>query len=149
MQKSFIDKEKNRLIKEFHIKLKQYKIEDYMKEAILSGYGVTSSKELNCRELLELNDLLDREHNGDYAELDKLRKRVMASIGAFLRALHKQENDKIIKSIACRAAKYENFNDIPASKLRAIYSEFTKQTKGITGARAVTSEMIGNLASLN
>ena len=133
---------KKQLIKKFHVLLRQYGIGNETKAVILAGYGVESSAELSVLELVNLCSRIKEGFDKQFSELDQLRKRVIAAIGGYLRALHRDENIQIIKTIACRATKYEKFNDIPVSNLRAIYGEFTRQTKAIKGAKEVTSEML-------
>jgi hypothetical protein len=74
-------------------------------------------------------------------EFDLWRKRVMASIGGWLRYLTSnpspqgegsttaQDNSERIKAIAGRAASRKAFNDITLSELRAIYYEFINKQK--------------------
>jgi hypothetical protein len=62
-------------------------------------------------------------------DADTWRKRVMASIGGWLRACGTQHTAEAIKSIACRAAQRTAFNDISLSELRAIYAEFNNKQK--------------------
>ena len=61
--------------------------------------------------------------------MDTWRKRVMASIGGWLRACDTQHTAETIKAIACRAAQRKAFNDITLSELRAIYAEFLNKQK--------------------
>jgi hypothetical protein len=61
--------------------------------------------------------------------MDTWRKRVMASIGAWLRACGTTHTVETIKAIACRAAQRKAFNDITLSELRAIYAEFNNKQK--------------------
>jgi GH18 family chitinase len=60
---------------------------------------------------------------------DVWRKRVMASIGGWLRSCGTQHTVETIKAIACRAAQRKAFNDITLSELRAIYAEFNNKQK--------------------
>ena len=75
-------------------------------------------------------------------ELDNLRKRVMASIGAYLREMGYQEGFEVIKKIACRASQCENFNDIPAEKLRALYNAFNHYKKAMIKVREITEVLL-------
>jgi hypothetical protein len=60
---------------------------------------------------------------------DTWRKRVMASIGGWLRACGTTHAAETIKAIACRAAQRKEFNEITLSELRAIYAEFNNKQK--------------------
>ena len=57
------------------------------------------------------------------------RKRVMASVGGWLKLCHIQHSEDTIKAIATRAAKRKFFNEITVSELRAIYAEFNNKQK--------------------
>ena len=61
--------------------------------------------------------------------MDTWRKRVMASIGGWLRACDTQHTAETIKAIACRSMQRKAFNDITLSELRAIYAEFLNKQK--------------------
>jgi hypothetical protein len=61
--------------------------------------------------------------------MDTWRKRVMASIGGWLRACNTTHTAETIKAIACRASQRKAFNDITLSELRAIYAEFNNKQK--------------------
>lgn len=82
-------------------------------------------------------------HSGgaEVARMNKYRKRVIAAIGAWLRSRCKKENIATIKAIACRAAKADKFNDIPASKLRALYEEWKNKKAVSVEVNAVVGEI--------
>ena len=85
-----------------------------------------------------------------YGDCDKWRKRVMASVGAWLKALNKESNMQQIIGIACRAAgKYKRFNDIPASRLRDVYYEFVRKRKVIENATDITEAITAELEMMN
>lgn len=113
--------EKNRLIKQFHTLLTLNSVSDKHKEAILSGFGVTSSTELSELELKSVIAKLSHDS-------DQWRKRVMAAIGAWLTSMQQPSNAKLIIAIACRASGYTDFNKIPVSRLRDIYSGFVRKS---------------------
>jgi len=92
---------------------------------------------------------LEMEANPQLMKLDQARKRTMASIGAWLRAMNKQENLNIIKGIACRASKKDNFNDIPLEQLRSLYAAFNKKRKDLEMVEFMTAEQIEFLSLQN
>ena len=49
-----METEKNRLIRKFHALLSKHGISNEEKQAMLASYGVTSSRDMNTYELLEL-----------------------------------------------------------------------------------------------
>lgn len=75
-------------------------------------------------------------------EMDKARKRLIAAIDAYLRELKQESNIALIKSVACRAAKYDNFNSIPVERLRSIYNAFVQRTKDMKTVDKLTLELL-------
>lgn len=147
---TIMDKEKNRLLKRFHALLGQLGGDVSMKkEAILESYGVKSSRDLNAHELLEACAVLERETNPKIAKSDQLRKRLIASIGGWLKAMNHESNIDIIKSIACRAAGVRNFNLITDERLQSLYSAFNKKQKDIAFVDDLTNNELDFLISMN
>ncbi len=150
MATTLLDREQKRLLKRFHTLLGKAGIGRDGKEAILSSYGVISSKELSAYELLEICNELDKQSNPKAQELDKWRKRVIASIGGWLKMIGADGNDiQKIKAIACRATETDNFNEIPLERLRNIYYAFKKKQKDAQQVEAITDEMINRMVMLN
>lgn len=89
------------------------------------------------------------ENNPRQVRLDQARKRVIAAIGAWLRSRNRKENIVIIKAIACRAARVDDFNEIPANKLRALYEEWRNKSKVSVETDAVIVEIENSLAFMN
>jgi hypothetical protein len=94
---TFEEKQIKGLIKKFHTLLGRTGGGTEAKEAILSAYGVASSRDLSAAQLIEICNSLDRLLNPQLAELDKHRKRLMASIGAWLRAMNVQESPEKLR----------------------------------------------------
>jgi hypothetical protein len=146
---TLLDTEQKRLIKKFHTLLGKAGVGIEGKEAILSGYGVESSKDLTVPELIEICNAIDMQMNPGLAELDKYRKRLIASIGGWLRAMGRTENIRIIKAVACRASKRDSFNDIPLEQLRSLYNAFNKKKKDLAMVEEMTAEELNFLISSN
>jgi hypothetical protein len=87
--------------------------------------------------------------NPKLKELDTYRKRLMASIGGWLKAMGIESNDKKIKAVACRAAQRDGFNDIPVEQLRSLYAAFNKKQKDLKNVEALTAEKIDYLSFCN
>lgn len=138
-----------RLIKRFHTLLNQLPDARAAKEEILLSYDVCSSKYLSIEQLSGVCYELDRVLKPANAELDKWRKRLIASIGGWLRAMNKSENIDMIKAIACRAAVKQEFTQIPMEQLRSLYSAFTKKQKDLKSVEMLTEVEIGWLEMLN
>lgn len=131
------------LLRKFHSLCARLNMDADMKLALLSDYGVESSKDLTNEELTDVCDRLNGILNPCDAKRDKMRKRVIAAIGGWLRLIGKEgEGIDYIKGIACRAAKVENFNHIPLERLMTIYNMFLKRQKD---AKAV-NEVAGQIA---
>ena len=81
---------------------------------------------------------LDKRTEG--ADISKLRKRVMAAIGAYLRSEGRFESPSIIKGIACRATGYRSFNKIPRERLRNLIGLFNDKVKDKRAVEAITAE---------
>lgn len=140
--KTFTDLEKNGLIRKFHTLLSRCGMDDIEKREILRQCGVASTKDLTVKQLIDVCDALYSMANPKVSETDKLRKRVIASIGAYLREMHLCEDIDRIKSIACRASGVSHFNDIPAAKLRAVYNAFNHYKKAMTSVREITETLL-------
>lgn len=149
MATTLLDKQQRQLIKKFHTLLGKAGVDAAGKEAILAGYGVSSTKELSAYELLEACNALDKIANPQAHELDVWRKRVIASIFAYFNALGLQGDIERVKGTATRAAKSATFNEISLEQLRSIYSAFTKKAKTVKNVDAITREELGALRSLN
>jgi hypothetical protein len=149
MKTTFIEKQKTALIKKFHVLLGQAKIDNEQKLNLLSAYGAVSSKELNVYELTELCGILDKIVNPEAIELDKLRKRLIASIAGYRQAMGATTNIDEIKAIACRAAEVKNFNRISEQRLRSLYNAFNKMRKDLKNVKALTDDKIKELQMLN
>ncbi len=77
-------------------------------------------------------------------DIDKWRKRVMASIGGYLKIMGHAGNAALIKQIACRATGYDDFNAIPQARLMNVYNTFLNKQHDF---KKLTSEMQHELAS--
>lgn len=139
---TFMDKQKNALLRKYHALLRRGGVNDEERLALLSAYGVESAKELNVYELTELCDTLYRAVvNTD--EADRWRKRLIAAIDQYLRAMgHRGGNLPEIKAVACRAAQAENFNRIGTDRLKSLYNAFKRRTADLHQVDAMTDTLI-------
>lgn len=146
-----MEKQRRILLKKFHVLLGASGGDVKLKkEAILSSYGLSSSRELNAHELLEICTALELEVNPALAESDRLRKRLIAAIGGWLNMLGQNGRDIVlIKAIACRAAEAASFNRIGNDRLRSLYYAFKKKQKDIEFADDLTTAEIDRITSLN
>lgn len=126
-----MEKHQKGLLKKFHTLLGKAGVNEDGKREILASYKVVSSKDLTAYELLQICDRLEGLISPSKQEVDKWRKRVMAAIGSYLRAMGYEENRSVIYSIACRASGVENFNKIGVERLRSIYNAFNHKRNDI------------------
>ena len=132
---------KKQLLKQFHTVLSKNGMMKY-KASILESAGVDSSKDLSENDLIAfINNL-----NGD---ADMWRKRVMASVGGWLNAMRIPNNPNNIKGIATRASGYKTFNEIPISRLRDIYYEFSKKGKAAENSQLLKQSITDALTFSN
>ena len=149
MKTTFMEKEQKQLLKKFHSLLVKSGAGPEYKEAILESYGVESSRDLSASDLLDICNKLSLLSDPALAEPDRWRKRVMASIGGWLRSTGGEENATYIKSVACRAAEKERFNDIPVGMLRNLYYEFKNKQKVHEAVNVIDAKRSLSVISLN
>lgn len=130
------------LLKKFHSLCFRLNMSVEEKLVLLAGYGVESSVDLTNEELTQVCDRLNNLLNPADAKRDKMRKRVIAAIGGWLRLIGKgDEGVDYIKGVACRAAKTENFNQISTERLTTIYNMFLKRQKDAKAVEAVAGQI--------
>ena len=135
-----MEKQQKWLLRQFHPLCSRLRLSAEEKAAIIEGYGVESSADINNDDLMNICRALEKRLDSNAVKLDRLRKQVIAAIGGWLRMQGKPENIADIKAIACRATKYDNFNRIPPERLRNVYNAFLNKQKD--------SRMIDELVSM-
>lgn len=138
MATTIMEQQQKNLLKKFHTLLGKARIDEDGKEAILSGYGVSSSKDLTAYELLEVCNKLEKMADPELAEQDRWRKRLIASIFEYRKAMGAAATMQEVKAIACRAAEVKDFNKITIDRLRSLYNAFNKQTKDLKRVQQIT-----------
>jgi hypothetical protein len=125
------------LLRKFHAIAGKMENTEQVKESIKQSYNVHSSRDLNEQQLIDIcNKLEEMQHT----EGDKWRKRLIASISAWLTAMSREHNINVIKAVACRASKRTSFNSIPVEQLRSLYYAFNNKAKDIQAVDIVTAE---------
>lgn len=142
--KTLIEKQRNVWIKKFHVLIREAGIDNDTKMDMLAAYGVTSSRDLELKELIDLCEKLDRMIHPEEDEMDKWRKRLIASIYGWRKAMGSNTTTiDEVKAIACRAAGESGkrgFNAIPLERLRSLYYAFMKKEKDLKTVEEMTEE---------
>lgn len=128
MKQTIMDKQQKWLLKRFHTACTRLGMSVDEKMELLAAYGVESSADLDSDDLVKICFELEKRLDPAMAELDKWRKRVMASIGGYLEMIDKEQTPELIKGMACRSTKYTEFNSIPLERLKNVYFAFTKRS---------------------
>ncbi|RKE02338.1 hypothetical protein [Marinifilum flexuosum] len=137
---------KKQLLRKFHSTCAKAGMSGEEKTALLSSFDVESSADLSESQLKYIIRILEKQAN---PEGDRQRKRVIASIGGWLRKCSIEHDINTIKSIACRAAGTKSFNQIPLSKLRAIYYEFRNKQQVNAASNEAKEEILNTLILCN
>lgn len=146
MPRSFIATERNRLLGKYHSLCNQLRMSDDERRAMLwQNYKVMSSADLDNHQLIDLCSTLEQHANPAIERQNRERRRVIAAIGGWLRLSGSEkptpaENLAYIKSIACRATKYDDFNAIPTERLRNLYATFANKQKDKRNLEAILKE---------
>lgn len=150
------------LIREFHVLLNRLGVDEIGKEGILSAYGAESSTQLHPTALVEINEALHKEcrkrgiekkptEKPPMSDLEKERQRCRVATGKFLARKGYIKADgwgfnewAKIRSVICRSAKVQHFDEIPLSRLRGLTYEFNKQRQAAEDA----AELAANTADM-
>ena len=138
------------LRRKFHALCAQLDIHEESKREILEAYGCESTLDLTLDELGDVCNKLESKLNPRVEEYDRYRKRVIAAIFAWCKAIGRNDADmSMVKSIACRAAGKKTFNDIPLERLRSLYNAFKNKSKDVAFVHELTMEEISHATLLN
>lgn len=132
------------ILKKFHTLCHVLGLTDDEKRTIVESYGVESSRDMDTHDLIDVCASLAEQANRKTgtADLDKLRKRVMAAIGGYLRTIGKERNASVIKGIACRATGYADFNKIPRERLRNLVGAFNNKVKDAQSVEDIANALM-------
>lgn len=142
---TFLDKQKNALLRKYHMLLRQRGVNDEEKQVLLASYGVSSGRDLNVYELTELCQRIDMQSPAAQ-EADRWRKRVIAVVSQYLQLMHYGSSLDEVKSVVCRAAGGAEFNQISTDRLRSIYNAFNHRVNDMKFADSV--QMVVNVNSI-
>ena len=140
------------LLKKYHTLCSVLGLSAEEKRAIAESYGVESSRDIDTHDLVNICAKLSEQANQKTGtgDMDKLRKRVMASIGQYLRKSGRKSNASVIKAIACRATDHDDFNKIPRERLRNLIALFNNKVKDSEAVDKLTAaeDVLNNMAKL-
>ena len=139
-----MDKIHRDILKKFHTLCSVLGLTEAEKRAIVENYGVESSRDMDTHDLISVCGKLSAQANEKTGagEMDKLRKRVMAAIGDYLKATGKESNATVIKGIACRATGHTDFNKIPRERLRNLVAAFNNKVKDAQAVNDIADALL-------
>ena len=139
-----MDKIHRDILKKFHTLCSVLGLTDAEKRAIVESYGVESSRDMDTHDLINVCGKLSAQANEKTGagEMDKLRKRVMAAIGGYLKPTGKESNATVIKGIACRATGHTDFNKIPRERLRNLVAAFNNKVKDAQAVNDIADALL-------
>jgi hypothetical protein len=140
MTTTFLDKQQKSLLKKYHTLCAKSGISESEKCEMVASYGVASSRELTAHDLLDICNKIEQANRPDIAELDKWRKRLLATLFEYLRRLRKPEDMDLAKAIACRATGSKSFNKIPLERLRSLYNGFRNSNNDLAFIAELTAD---------
>ena len=144
-----MEKTRKTMLRKFHTICTKMNLDESAKREMIGSYGVTSSKDLDAHQLMDLCNKLEGIQRPQLVEMDKYRKRLIAAIFAWRKATGNDTNMDEVKAIACRAASADRFNAIPLERLRSLYNAFTNKAKDLQFVNEVTAEEIAYKQSVN
>lgn len=130
------------LLKKFHTLCTRAGLNTDEKAALISGFGVESSRDMTNAELAEACTKLEQIADPELAKLDRARKRAMGAIAGWLSSIGREATGDYIKVIACRATGYKSFNKIPRERLMNLYNNFLKQRRDAEAVNKLCAEVI-------
>lgn len=129
------------LLKKFHTLCSVLGMSADEKQSLIEAYGVDSSRDIDTHDLVDICAKLSKQAVGQkQQDYDKLRKQCMAAIGSWLKMCGRESNTTVIKAIACRATKKDDFNKIPLERLRNLVHLFNNKVKDHDAVDDVTTE---------
>ena len=147
--KTIVEKQQKSLLKKYHTLCSQLGLENDAKRDIIHSYGVESSRDLSAKDLMDICTKLEQTLNPQLIDLNVWRKRLIASIGAWLKAMSRNSNINIIKAIAIRASGKKYFNEIPLEQLRSLYNAFNRKKKDMEMVEELTREELDYITMSN
>lgn len=133
-----MDKVQRDLIRKYHAVAASAGLSESERHAILASYGVESSRDLTQHQLIDVIATISSNLNEPQ---DRLRKRLIACIGRYLRTAGYEETIDTIKATAVRASGYDSFNKIPPERMRSLIFAFNHKTRDLESVNEITKEL--------
>lgn len=143
------DKRKNGLIKKYHALVRDAKITDEDKLVLLGNWKVTSSKDLNVDQLIQICEFLEKMVDPEKAELEKWRDWVRTCVKSYGKVMGANYSDEYAEGIVCAATKIDNFNDISKKRLQGIYNQFKKSKNDAMLTKELIADDVRAMAAMN
>lgn len=143
------DKRKNGLIKKYHALVRDAKISDDDKLVLLANWKVTSSKDMNVNQLIEVCDFLSQMVDPEKAELEKWRDWVITCVKSYGKVMGANYSNEYAEGIVCAATKIDNFNDISKKRLQGIYNQFKKSKNDAMLTKEIIINDVKAVAAMN
>ena len=147
--KTTCEQQQSWLLKRFHTLCTKTGMKPEEKYALIGGFGVQSSRDLTVEQLQRACDVLDKRMNPAQADLDKWRKRVLASISGWLAMTSQDKSISRVKAIACRATEKREFNEIPKERLVNVYYSFLKKQQDFKRVSGIVTQDLETLSAMN
>lgn len=119
----------NWLVKRYHILCRKLQLGRDETNEILSAKGVSSSEDMDNNTLIEVNLMLERLLKPPLGETEEMRRKVITSMGKFLKLFNRDANEQLIKVMASVESGFISFNEIPLPILQKINREYRKKLK--------------------
>ncbi len=125
------------------------KVSDEDRAQLVCGW--TKGRTTSARELTpsEMDAIVKNFQQADKDSEDAWRKRLLASIYGFLKKMNKKGNEDLVKGIACRAGKVDDFNKIPKQRLVSLYNMFNQMQKDLNFGKMMVNGFIQESQSYN
>jgi len=141
--KNTMDDIHSKILRKFHTLCGLCGMTPEEKGALVASFGVESSADIDTHDLIDICGKLSAQLGQKTpATMDRLRKQVFGSVGGYLRKMGLDGNAELIKSIACRSTGYDDFNRIPAERLRNVYYAFLNKQKDIDSSEAAANAVV-------
>lgn len=134
-----MDKLQRDLIRKYHAVAASAGLSESDRQVLLSSYGVESSRDLTQHQLVDLIATISLHMN---RPKDRMRKRLIASIGRYLRTAGYEETIETIKATAVRASGCKSFNCIPPERMRSLIFAFQHKARDLERLERLTAELL-------